>query len=136
VDFALRRQMLAEAGGLGAEEAWQRRESGLAKLWLIWKVLGFRRRHSAVFGRGGAYEPLAVSGAEASRLLAYMRGGAAIIVAPRLAGSLKDDWADTNVELPAGRWRNVLTDSPVVSGLMKVLTARFPVALLHREEGT
>jgi (1->4)-alpha-D-glucan 1-alpha-D-glucosylmutase len=134
VDFALRRQWLAEAKRLSAQEVWQRRESGLPKLWLIWKVLATRRRHSAIFGSAGAYQPLPVSGAEAARMLAYMRGGAAIVLAPRLAGSCNGEWMDTNVELPAGRWHNVLTDSPVENGLMKALTARFPVALLLREE--
>jgi (1->4)-alpha-D-glucan 1-alpha-D-glucosylmutase len=136
VDFALRRQMLAEAEGLSAEEAWQRRESGLAKLWLIWKVLGFRQRHFVLFGKSGAYEPLTVAGAAAPHVLAYMRGGGAIIVAPRLMGSFRGGWGNTNVELPPGRWRNVLTDSPELSGLMEVLTARFPMALLAREEAT
>jgi (1->4)-alpha-D-glucan 1-alpha-D-glucosylmutase len=134
VDFALRRKILAEAKGLNAEEAWRRRESGLTKLWLIWKVLDLRRRHPAVFGISGSYEPLPVSGVQASRVLAYMRGGAAIVVTPRLAGALNGGWADTSVELPDGRWNNVLTDSPVMSGSMKPLTARFPVALLLREE--
>ena len=134
VDFALRKQLLAEAKGLGAADAWRRRASGLPKLWLIWKVLGLRRRHPAVFGTSGAYEPLPVSGGEASRVLAYMRGGAAIVVAPRLAGAPNGDWADTKVELPDGRWNNVLTDSPVSSGAMKELTAHFPVALLLLEE--
>jgi (1->4)-alpha-D-glucan 1-alpha-D-glucosylmutase len=136
VDFASRRQWLNEAKRLTAEEAWRRRESGLAKLWLIWKVLDFRRRHPGYFGASGAYGPLPVSGAEASRVLAYMRGRGTIIVAPRLVGSFNGEWADTNVDLPAGRWRNVLTDSPVVSGLMKELTARFPMALLLLEEET
>jgi len=75
-----------------------------------------------------------VSGAKASHVLAFMRGGGAVTVVPRLVGSFDGDWKDTNVELPAGRWKNVLTDTPVVRGLMKGLTARFPVALLLREE--
>jgi (1->4)-alpha-D-glucan 1-alpha-D-glucosylmutase len=134
VDFTLRGQMLAEARGLSAEEAWRRRESGLPKLWLIRKVLELRQRHPALFGNAGSYEPLPVSGGEAQRVLAYMRGGAAIIVAPRLAGALNGDWTDTRVELPEGRWNNVLTDSPAPTGSMQELTARFPVALLMREE--
>jgi (1->4)-alpha-D-glucan 1-alpha-D-glucosylmutase len=134
VDFASRRQLLAEARSLGAEEAWRRRESGLTKLWLIWKVLGFRRRHPSLFGKAGVYQPLPVSGALAHRVLAYSRGAGVVIVAPRLAGSFNGDWADAQVELPAGRWKNVLTDSPAESGSMKELTAHFPVALLAREE--
>jgi (1->4)-alpha-D-glucan 1-alpha-D-glucosylmutase len=134
VDFALRRQILDEAKGLDAQEAWRRRESGLAKMWLIWKVLDLRRRHPALFGIFGAYEPLPVSGRQAPRVLAYRRGGAAIVVAPRLAGAPNGHWTDTSVELPEGRWKNVLTDSPVASGSMKDLTVRFPVALLMLEE--
>jgi (1->4)-alpha-D-glucan 1-alpha-D-glucosylmutase len=134
VDFALRKQWLSEAMTLSAAEAWRRRESGLTKLWLIQKVLAVRRRQSAFFGASGAYEPLTVSGAKAAHVLAFMRGGAAVTVAPRLVGTFDGDWENTNVELPAGRWKSVLTDSPVASALMKVLTAHFPVALLLREE--
>jgi (1->4)-alpha-D-glucan 1-alpha-D-glucosylmutase len=135
VDFALRNQMLAEAKGLCAEEAWQRRESGMPKLWLIQKVLAVRRRQPGLFGGLGAYEPLPVSGVKSSHIVAFMRGQGSVTVVPRLvAGALNGDWADTKVELPTGRWKNILTDSPVASGLMEELTARFPVALLLREE--
>ncbi|HEY3860284.1 MAG TPA: malto-oligosyltrehalose synthase [Verrucomicrobiae bacterium] len=133
IDFAPRRQILAEARGLSAEEAWRRRESGLPKAWLIWKSLAAREHYPSLFSEG-AYEPLPVSGAGASHVLAFMRGGGAITVAPRLIGAGLEDWGDTKVELPAGRWKNVLTDTAAVSGMMKVLTARFPVALLAREE--
>jgi (1->4)-alpha-D-glucan 1-alpha-D-glucosylmutase len=133
VDFALRRQMLNEAKDLDAEEVWRRRESGLPKIWLIWKALNARRRHPAIFGDGAKYEPVKASGAKAPNVLAFMRGEAAIIVTPRLAGALNGDWADTSVELPSGRWNSVLTDSPATSGLLKELTAGFPVALLLRE---
>ena len=66
VDFVARRQRLAEAKKLSAEEAWRRRESGLHKLWLIWKVWFLGRGHAAFFGNSGAYEPLPVLGAEGS----------------------------------------------------------------------
>jgi (1->4)-alpha-D-glucan 1-alpha-D-glucosylmutase len=134
IDFALRGQLLAESKRLSAEEAWRRRESGLPKLWLIWKVLDFRRRFPAFFGNRGAYEALVVVGAKAAHVLAYTRGGGAVIVVPRLVGSFNGDWADTNVELPAGRWKNVLTDSRVANGSMNLLTYCFPVALLARVE--
>jgi (1->4)-alpha-D-glucan 1-alpha-D-glucosylmutase len=134
VDFSLRKQSLAQARTLSAEEAWQRRASGISKIWLIWKVLDCRRRYSAFFGEAAAYEPLPVSGAAASHVIAYMRGGNAAIVAPRLIASFKGDWSDTQVELPPGRWKNVLTDSLLENGRMKVLTEHFPMALLLREE--
>jgi (1->4)-alpha-D-glucan 1-alpha-D-glucosylmutase len=133
VDFALRQQLLAEAKGISAEAAWRQRESGLPKLWLIWKVLKARLLHATLFGGAGNYEPLPVSGAKAPHVLAFMRGRGAATVVPRLVGALDGQWADTMVELPAGRWRNVLTDSPVADGRMAALVARFPVALLLKE---
>jgi (1->4)-alpha-D-glucan 1-alpha-D-glucosylmutase len=134
VDFALRRQLLAEAKGLSAQEAWQRRQSGLTKLWLICKALAVRRGHAAFFGPVGWYQPLPVSGAKAPHVLAFARGAGAVTVVPRLVGGLDGGWADTQVELPPGRWHNMLTGSPVMSGSMTELVAGFPAALLLREE--
>jgi maltooligosyltrehalose synthase len=53
-----------------------------------------------------------------------------------LIGAFNGQWADTIVQLPTGRWRNVLTDWPVASMRMAALVARFPVALLLKEEET
>jgi (1->4)-alpha-D-glucan 1-alpha-D-glucosylmutase len=133
VDLALRQQLLARARRLSAEEAWRGRQSGLTKLWLIWKVLEARRRHSAFFGAAGDYEALPVSGAKAPHVIAYMRGRSAVTVVPRLVGSLAGPWADTLIRLPPGPWKNVLTDSRVASGQMAELVSRFPVALLLKE---
>jgi (1->4)-alpha-D-glucan 1-alpha-D-glucosylmutase len=133
VDFPLRRQWLTKAISLSAEEAWRRRESGLAKLWLIQKILAFRRRQPELFGSTGTYEPLEVSGAKASHVLAFMRGRGAAGVVPRLVGAFDGNWNDTKVELPEGRWKNALTNLPVERGLMSELTSQFPVALLELE---
>jgi (1->4)-alpha-D-glucan 1-alpha-D-glucosylmutase len=134
VDYALRQQLLAEAKGLSAPDAWQRRESGLPKLWLISKALAVRRSHPVFFSSVGWYEPLSVSGAKAPHVLAFRRGAGAVSVTPRLVAGMGGGWGDTRVELPEGRWQNVLTDSPVTSGSMTELVARFPVALLLRQE--
>ena len=133
VDFALRRQRLAEVKCVSAAEAWRRRASGLPKIWLIWKVLSARRLHSNFFGVAADYEPLQVSGAKASHVLAFMRGRAAVTVVPRLMGTFDGQWGDTLVELPEGRWRSALTNSPINSGHMTELSARFPVAFLLKE---
>jgi (1->4)-alpha-D-glucan 1-alpha-D-glucosylmutase len=132
VDFGSRRQWLTKAISLSAQEAWCLRESGLPKLWLIQKVLALRRRQPGLFGSSGAYEPLAVSGANASHVLAFMRGRGAAVVVPRLVGGFDGNWSDTKVDLPEGRWLNALTDLPVESESMGELTALFPVALLER----
>jgi (1->4)-alpha-D-glucan 1-alpha-D-glucosylmutase len=134
VDFEVRRQCLAKAKSLNYEEAWSERASGLSRLWLIHKVLTVRRDNPALFDSSSHYEPLPVSGPQESHVLAYMRGGRAAIAVPRLMVSFNGDWVDTKVELPPGRWRNVFTDSTLENGFMKVLTARFPLALLLRDE--
>jgi (1->4)-alpha-D-glucan 1-alpha-D-glucosylmutase len=46
-------------------------------------------------------------------------------------------WEDTALALPPGRWHDVLGEQDVVGGRVPLanLLARFPVALLIREEG-
>ena len=133
VDFTLRRKCLAEAKVLSAEEVWHQRKNGLPKIWLISKVLAFRQLHPALFGILSAYERLPVQGSRAHHVLAFIRGQGAVTVAPRLVATLEGGWEDTMIELPTGRWRNVLTDSPVATGRMAELLAAFPVALLLRD---
>jgi (1->4)-alpha-D-glucan 1-alpha-D-glucosylmutase len=133
IDFARRKQMLVMAQTLDAEKAWQQRSNGMSKLWLIWKVLEARRRYPKCFDAAGRYEPLAVRGPKAARVVAFARGGNVVTIAPRLVRGLNGDWHNTAVELPEGRWRNGLADDEIASGDMKELTAGFPVALLLRE---
>ncbi|HEX3718208.1 MAG TPA: malto-oligosyltrehalose synthase [Verrucomicrobiae bacterium] len=133
IDFARRKQMLATAKTLEADKAWQQRPSGMSKLWLILKVLEARRNFPDSFGAAGQYEPLPVRGAKSAQVVAFARGGNVVTIAPRLVRGINGEWADTGVELPAGRWRNALTGDPVSGGDMNALTAHFPVALLIRE---
>ncbi len=133
VDFNLRNRLLKEAKKLSAEEAWQQRESGMAKLWLIKRALKLRRDIKS-FGPAGKYEPLAVNGTNAAHVLAFMRGGNVITIVPRLIGAFDGDWKDTAVVLPTGTWQNVLTETLVEGGSMAALTAHFPaVALLVKD---
>jgi (1->4)-alpha-D-glucan 1-alpha-D-glucosylmutase len=48
---------------------------------------------------------------------------------------LEDNWMNTALELPPGRWRNELTGD-AMQGMVPVaeLLAQFPVALLARAE--
>jgi (1->4)-alpha-D-glucan 1-alpha-D-glucosylmutase len=134
VDFTLRQHCLAEVKSLSAADAWRKRESGLAKLWLLQKVLTLRRCHPKLFGASSPYEPVAVSGKENSRVLAFARGQNAVTIVPRLIATFDANWADTHVALPAGQWHNILTNKSVPQGLVSELTADFPVALLVRKE--
>jgi (1->4)-alpha-D-glucan 1-alpha-D-glucosylmutase len=74
-------------------------------------------------------------GAKADHVIAFVRGEEAVAVAPRLILGLDGDWGTTLLELPPGRWRNVLTGDAVQGGArrLKTLLARFPVGLVLRE---
>ncbi len=68
--------------------------------------------------------------------MAFVRGGTVVTVIQRLPLVLKNDWGDTVLDLPPGRWRNVLGDSQTwekTASLAKLLRT-FPVALLTRKE--
>jgi (1->4)-alpha-D-glucan 1-alpha-D-glucosylmutase len=103
VDWERRRRALG-AGGLHDAET--------AKLHVIREALALRRRRPEAFA--GAYEPLAA----AEGTCAFRRGGDVVVgVAVRGAGP--------ELELPPGRWRNVL------EGVERALPG-YRVSLLER----
>ena len=161
VDFELRDRLLTgleqalEADprrGPGAAALLAEADSGLPKLWLMQQALALRARRSEAFAPGASYRPLEVSGPAADHVVAFARDGSVATVVPRLplrlargrigAGLVApaSRWGSTRVELPAGRWRNVLTGdlhrvSPVSRGLrVAQALSHFPVALLERDE--
>ena len=70
------------------------------------RALRLRREHPEWFGAGAAYEPLDTS----SRPRGGVRPGRRVVtVVPRLAARRRDGWGDDAVQLPSGRWRDVLT---------------------------
>ena len=158
VDYEKRRRMLAQLQALAPDTLMDNLSDGRCKLYLIWKVLRFRREHEELFRRG-EYLPLRVSGEHASNLCAFARrheGELIITVAPRLYLRLLAErerqplgteiWKNTRIELPrgyevdGGMLRNVLDGSeasPTEQGerteiLAATALAHFPVALLHR----
>ena len=136
VDYTLRRRLLDELEDATPEDIWLRIDEGLPKLWTIRQALGLRRRRPELFGAQGDYRPLEARGARASHAVVFMRGDAAITIAPRLPIGLSGDWGDTSLDLPDGRWRNELTGDVVSDGSIRLgdVLKRFPVALLAREE--
>ncbi|HMH53300.1 MAG TPA: malto-oligosyltrehalose synthase [Candidatus Acidoferrum sp.] len=136
VDYALRRRLLDELDDASPEDVWRRIDEGLPKLWTIRQTLGLRRRRPELFGAQGDYRSLEARGARARHAVVFMRGDAAITVAPRFVIGLGGDWGDTVLEVPDGRWRNELTGDVVSGGAIRLgdLLRRFPVALLAREE--
>jgi (1->4)-alpha-D-glucan 1-alpha-D-glucosylmutase len=134
VDYELRRRLLDQAKRMSAAEVLRENDSGLPKLWLIWKTLSLRRQRPELFD--GAYEPVYASGARGDCVVALRRGERLIAVVPRLVSRLGDGWDDTSLTLPEGAWRNWLTGAEIGRGDVPAgeLLRDFPVALLVRGE--
>lgn len=134
VDFEVRRRLLDEVQNLTPDEIMAGMDEGLPKLWVVYKTLSLRKQYPDVF-RLGTYTPMVAHGKKQNHVVAYSRGDDVAIVVPRLVLALREDWADTWLELPAGAWVNVMTGRRVEPQrvMMHDLFATFPVALLFRE---
>ena len=138
VDFDLRRTLLERARTASATEALASLDDGMAKIWLISRVLGLRARRPELFASEAGYRTVAAQGERGANVVAFERGGAAIVLAPRLVTHLgwPADWRDTAIELPAGRWHDELADVDTDGGTAALaqLLAAFPMALLVRAD--
>ena len=146
VDYTERAEM---AGGGESLEALVRSwQSGAIKLRLAAALL-HDRRDNALFYAKADYAPLTVTGGRWSKLVAFVRRSGAhrlAVLVPRLAGSGSATsvlpvgsafWGGTNVELPAGQWRDVLGDRSLVSnGTVAVGTIleSLPFAVMRMSE--
>ena len=134
VDFTAHERLLAEVREAVAAEVLERADEGAPKLWLIARLLAARRRDPGLFA-GSGYAPVTARGARAGHAVCFARDRLFVLV-PRLIVGLGDDWADTTVRLPPGRWRSMLTAIEVVGGkevAVAELTRDFPVAVLGRQ---
>ncbi len=130
VDFERRRRLLAEVRGLSPGQILARSDDGLPKLWTLCQALATRRALPDLFERGG-YRALPVEGARAPYTVAFTRDDKLVTIVPRLSFLLDaEGWGDTRVELPEGRFKNVLSGQNVRSGAVGELLEQFPVALL------
>ena len=141
VDFGTRSALLsAVAAGAGAAAPHGLDDPGAAKLLLTQRALTLRRDRPELFG---GYAPVPAVGAAAEHVVAFARGGV-VTVATRLPVGLaaRGGWGDTRIELPPGRWRDVLTEEPdarqgraSLRGAVPLaeLLGTYPVALLVRE---
>jgi (1->4)-alpha-D-glucan 1-alpha-D-glucosylmutase len=158
VDYAHRAALLDEVSDIGGERATAllaSPEDGRAKLYLVSRLLAFRRAHAALF-RDGRYVPLTLQGERADHVCAFARvlseGGAdrgCVVIAPRWFVRLMgpDDpfpptgaWGDTRIEAPAfaDEFENLLTGERVVVRMegggrwvaASALLGAFPVAML------
>jgi (1->4)-alpha-D-glucan 1-alpha-D-glucosylmutase len=135
VDFEARRHMLASLDELSAEEAWSQDEEGLSKLLVTRRALEVRHERSNAF-LNGAYRPIMAEGPAAEHVIAFARREEVITVAQRLAHNRGENWGDTRLQIPAGRWRDRFTGAEWGPGSTPVddLLKQFPVALLTRED--
>jgi (1->4)-alpha-D-glucan 1-alpha-D-glucosylmutase len=131
VDYGLRRRLLLELNNLTPAQIWERRSEGLPKLWTIRQALCHRRAF-------GPYNPIQVKGSQGAHAIAFHRGDAVAVVAPRLIMGLNGQWLDTCIDLSRGRWRNVLSGEDFAGGEVRFadLFRTFPAALLLRTEAS
>jgi (1->4)-alpha-D-glucan 1-alpha-D-glucosylmutase len=136
VDYETRRQMLGELeGNMDVDEIVRRMDSGLPKLWVIHSALCLRRAHPEWFGAEATYLPVLAEGSKSDHLVGFLRGDSVAAFVSRWPLKLGGNWAKTSVELPHGKWKNMLTREVVMGGRLPVQTLlqRFPVALLIRD---
>ncbi|MDQ1684148.1 MAG: (1-_4)-alpha-D-glucan 1-alpha-D-glucosylmutase [Frankiaceae bacterium] len=98
------------------------------KLLVTTRALRLRRERPETFA--GSYEPPP----ESEHAVAFVRGGEVITVATRLPVGLRKNggWGDARLNLPPGRWRDVLTDRSTDGDLADLLDP-LPVALLVKD---
>ncbi|MFF4572912.1 malto-oligosyltrehalose synthase [Streptomyces sp. NPDC001410] len=100
-------------------------------------ALRLRARRPDAFGTSATYAPLTAHGPSAEHCVAFTRSGTVITAVTRLSLRLTESggWQETQLELPPGRWTDVLTPGREFTGHARVadLFERLPVALLERQ---
>ena len=134
VDFAQRQTLLAALDVLTPEAILARADEGLPKLHVIRAALAARALRPDACS--GDHVPIEAIGPKAQHVVAFTRGGAAITIVPRLVWRLGDDWGETRLPLPLGRWRDVIGGGTAESDRLADLLGRFPVALLLRADSS
>ncbi len=134
VDYALRQRHLASLEENDVHELWEARADGRIKLHLLQCGLRLRSEKPLCFGPQGGYRPLRAAGAHADRVLAFRRGEDVLAVVCRFWCKHGKQLDDTNITLPEGHWRNVLTRADGLQGTVAVheLIHPLPCAILVR----
>ena len=99
-------------------------------------ALRLRRERPEWFGASAGYEPLTARGEAAEHCVAFCRAGRVVTAVTRLPYGLQraGGWRGTRLELPPGRWREVLTGREVTGPVrLAELFDAGPVALLRAE---
>ncbi|MDQ4024221.1 MAG: malto-oligosyltrehalose synthase, partial [Actinomycetota bacterium] len=133
VDYAARVRLLEDAVAGSAADALERMDEGLPKLFLTERALALRARRPDAFERGSSYDALWATGPRAAHVVAFVRAGSVLTVAPRLPLTLEGEWRDTYLALPDGDWTDALTGASF-SGNVPIdeLLGGFPVVVAER----
>jgi len=147
VDYSLRKRLLKSLSTTSPEELISDWKSGRIKLFVIQRLLQFRRRHEEFF-RLANYFPLFLQGEKADHLVAFLRtyqDETLLVVVPRLTAKLgpiplNQIWADTKLDsacLP-GIWSDILTDKSHAFQEQEILVSNilthFPFTVLSRKQ--
>lgn len=124
VDYAAREAALSEADNLaGLLRSWS---DGRIKQRIVALLLADRAMAPELYS-DGTFEPVVARGAEAPRLICFIRqrqDDIVLVAAPRLLHRQlagldlplgEAGWRDTRLAVPQGRWRNLLTGSAFIS---------------------
>lgn len=137
VDYQQRRALLRELAGMSAQEVMNRMDEGLPKMWTIHQTLKARHKNKESFGAEASYIPIVAKGALHDCMVAYRRSTNIVVAVPRLVMKIaRQGWGDTSLEVPQGRWTNVLSGATLEGGAIRSsqLLDAFPVALLIKEQ--
>ena len=141
VNYALRSEALDKIGNAGLLLAEWR--DGRIKLYVLLKILTFRKQHPLLFSEGG-YEAVKIGGNKHQHLIAYMRQNSKmrlLVIVPRLTYGLGfpvtgDVWSDTHLTVPEGTWVDILTSQKVQASdglVVKDVLRDLPFAVLWND---
>jgi (1->4)-alpha-D-glucan 1-alpha-D-glucosylmutase len=133
VDFDIRREMLEEIESADAEAVMEYRQEGRPKMFLIHRVLHFRRKNPGLFSSESSYIPVETDSGKEPEILGFIRRNGkkqCLTAVPRYVTTRrKETYLSLDTET---RWRNILTGEDLPGGTLSqdVLFKRFPVAFL------
>jgi (1->4)-alpha-D-glucan 1-alpha-D-glucosylmutase len=134
VDFDKNTKLLERVKTASAQDVLAHWEEGMPKLWVVSKILEFKKKAPGLFGPDSGYSPLETRGRGSQDVYSFSRGdGLAVVVPLRFASAAAMD--ETEVLLPQGRWEHLLCGGQTFRGWTPAaeLFASFPVAALARE---
>lgn len=137
IDYSERTSMLSELHANPTPTTiLERMDSGLPKMWILFRALHLRQQRPDWFGASSTYVPLECEGRRSQHVVGFLRAGNVATIVPRWLAKLSGNWSGTAVTLPSGRWTNLLTSEILSGGRIPLqnLFEQFPVALLIREE--